>query len=120
MTAASPGMKMYDVIIVGAGPAGLCAALYSSRSRLSTLVLEKAKPGGQASTTEWLENYPGFPEGVNGPELMELFAAQAREFGAEIVKDEVVSVSFSPELGTLFRHARESSSQCWWRSRLRQ
>jgi len=97
MTAASPGMKMYDVIIVGAGPAGLCAALYSSRSRLSTLVLEKAKPGGQASTTEWLENYPGFPEGVNGPELMELFAAQAREFGAEIVKDEVVSVSFSPE-----------------------
>ncbi len=99
MTAASPGMKMYDVIIVGAGPAGLCAALYSSRSRLSTLVLEKAKPGGQASTTEWLENYPGFPEGVNGPELMELFAAQAREFGAEIVKDEVVSVSFSRTLG---------------------
>jgi thioredoxin reductase (NADPH) len=95
--AASTGMRMYDVIIVGAGPAGLCAALYSSRSRLSTLVLEKARPGGQASTTEWLENYPGFPKGVKGPELMEFFAAQAREFGAEIVKDEVVSVHFSPE-----------------------
>lgn len=90
-------VKTYDVIIVGGGPAGLSAALYASRSKLSTLVLERAKPGGQASTTEWLENYPGFPEGVKGPELMERFASQAREFGAEFVKGEVASVDFTAE-----------------------
>ncbi|HQD79975.1 MAG TPA: thioredoxin-disulfide reductase [Bacillota bacterium] len=94
---AAEDMKTYDVIIVGGGPAGLSAALYASRSKLSTLVLEKAKPGGQAGTTEWLENYPGFPGGVKGPELMEHFAAQAREFGAEIIKDDVASVDFSGE-----------------------
>ena len=55
-------VESYDVVIIGAGPAGLAAALYSGRARMKTIVLEKALPGGQILMTDWLENYPGFPE----------------------------------------------------------
>lgn len=74
----------YDVIIIGAGPAGLTAGLYTGRARLKTLILEKATTGGQAATTDLIENYPGFPEGVGGFQLTELMKQQALEFGAEI------------------------------------
>ena len=74
----------YDVIIIGAGPAGLTAALYAGRARLKTLILEKATSGGQAATTDIIENYPGFPDGVGGFQLTELMKQQAVEFGAEI------------------------------------
>lgn len=74
----------HDVIIIGAGPAGLSAGLYCGRARLETLLLEKAIAGGQAATTDFIENYPGFPEGIGGYYLTELMAQQARKFGTEI------------------------------------
>jgi len=84
--------EAYDVIIIGAGPAGLAAAIYTGRSRLKTLVLEKAIPGGQILLTDWIENYPGFPEGIAPFELMENFRKQALRFGAEIENDEARSL----------------------------
>ncbi len=82
-------MEPYDVVIIGAGPAGLAAAVYTGRSRLNTLVLEKGMPGGQILMTDWVENYPGFPEGVVPFELMEKFRKHAEKFGAKIETDEI-------------------------------
>jgi len=80
---------MYDVIIVGAGPAGLTAGIYAARGGLKTAVVELAMPGGQAASTENIENYPGFPDGINGYELMNLFHKQALTFGVEFIFEEV-------------------------------
>ncbi|AFM41862.1 thioredoxin-disulfide reductase [Desulfosporosinus acidiphilus SJ4] len=80
---------IYDVIIVGAGPAGLTAGIYASRGGLKTAIVELAMPGGQAASTDKIENYPGFPEGVNGYELMNAFHQQALSFGVEFVYEEV-------------------------------
>ncbi|MCO5386665.1 thioredoxin-disulfide reductase [Desulfosporosinus sp.] len=80
---------MYDVIIVGAGPAGLTAGIYTARGGLKTAVVELAMPGGQAASTENIENYPGFPDGINGYELMNLFHKQALSFGVEFIFEEV-------------------------------
>lgn len=81
--------SLYDIIIVGGGPGGLAAAIYGARSRLRTLLIEKGKTGGQAATTEDMENYPGFAKGTTGPGLMESFTEHAKSFGAEIVRGEV-------------------------------
>jgi len=81
--------KIYDVIIIGGGPAGLSAGLYASRSKMSAIIVEKAKWGGQAGTTEELENYPGSIEMPTGPKLMERMKSQAEAFGTELVKDDV-------------------------------
>jgi len=80
-----PEDELYDVVIVGAGVAGLSAAIYTTRERLKTLVLEKLMPGGQILTTARVENYPGFPEPVNGMELADRLTRQAKRFGTEIV-----------------------------------
>ena len=80
-----PEGKVYDVVIVGAGVAGLSAAIYTTRERLGTLILEKLMPGGQILTTARVENYPGFPEPVNGMELADRLTQQAKRFGTEIV-----------------------------------
>lgn len=72
---------MHDAIIIGAGPAGLAAALYTSRGQLDTLVLEKGPVGGQISMTELVENYPGFPDGETGPKLADMFLKQAEKYG---------------------------------------
>ena len=86
---------LMDVIIIGAGPAGMSAALYTGRGRLKTLVIEKGMPGGQILTSDWIENYPGFPEGISPFQLMQDFRKQAEMFGAEIVTDGVESVEQS-------------------------
>ncbi|MCF8109969.1 MAG: thioredoxin-disulfide reductase [Desulfobacteraceae bacterium] len=87
--------KQYDLIIIGAGPAGLSAAIYAARARLSVLVLEEAAPGGQILVTDWIENYPGFPEGLSGADLMMKISEQAQRFDAEIVTEEVLETDFS-------------------------
>lgn len=84
--------KIYDVIIIGAGPAGLSAGLYAGRARLSTLIIEKEKDGGQIALTSEVENYPGCLEGESGPTLIDRMAEQAKHFGAEKVYDEIVEV----------------------------
>jgi thioredoxin reductase (NADPH) len=80
---------MEDLIIIGAGPAGLTAGLYASRARLKTIVLERLAPGGQIVTTDWVENYPGFPDGISGFELVDKMKRQAENFGLVIQSKEV-------------------------------
>lgn len=87
---------MYDVIIIGGGPAGLTAGLYNARARLNVLLLERLAPGGQVLTTDWVENYPGFPEGISGFELMDRMKTQAETFGLKIQSDEVTGLELSP------------------------
>ena len=89
--------KVYDVVIVGAGPAGLAAGLYAGRSRLSTLIIEKEKDGGQIVQTAEIENYPGSVAEETGPSLVARFSAQAAKFGAEKVFDTVVDLDLVGE-----------------------
>lgn len=95
----------YDIVIIGAGPAGLTAALYSCRSKLKTIVFEKLFAGGEIATSEWVENFPGFPEGISGSELAERFKKQAIKFGASIVNE---SVSHITKTGDLFEITTET------------
>jgi thioredoxin reductase (NADPH) len=79
----------YDIAIIGAGPAGLSAGIYAARAKLSTVIIEKMYPGGQAAITHLIENYPGFSEGVGGSELTDNMKAQAERFGAEFLNGDV-------------------------------
>jgi thioredoxin reductase (NADPH) len=85
--------KVWDVIIVGAGPAGLTAGIYTARHEHSTLILHSGKVGGRALEAHRVENYPGFPQGLTGPELMKLFEDQAMRFGVEIRLETVIGLS---------------------------
>jgi thioredoxin reductase (NADPH) len=84
--------EAYETVIIGAGPAGLTAAIYTSRAQIHTLLIEKLGAGGQAAATDHIENYPGFPEGVNGFELSQKMEEQALKFGARIENAEVMKV----------------------------
>jgi thioredoxin reductase (NADPH) len=95
----------YDVIIIGSGPAGYTAGIYTSRANLSTLIISGTLPGGQLMTTSEVENYPGFPNGIFGPELMMNMRQQAERFGAVIVDDEVIRVDFKKRPFTITTHA---------------
>lgn len=86
---------MYDIIVIGSGPAGYSAAIYAGRSMLSTLLVTGSTPGGWAALTDNIENYPGFPEGIPGPELMERMQQQAQRFGVEIALDEVTDLNLA-------------------------
>jgi thioredoxin reductase (NADPH) len=93
----SSGGRDYDLIIIGGGPAGLTAGIYAARARLNILLIGKLVPGGQAASTEWVENYPGFPEGIGGMELMKKMEQQAKKFGMEVLLDEITSVDFQDQ-----------------------
>ena len=84
-----------ELIVIGGGPAGYTAALYAARANLSPLVIEGIQWGGQLMITSDVENYPGYPEGVLGPAMMQEFRQQAERFGAEFLTDDVTRVDFS-------------------------
>lgn len=89
---------VYDTIIIGGGPAGLSAGLYAARSRMDTLLIERAKYGGQVTTTDELENYPGSIENCTGASLSERMRKQAEEFGTQFVKDEIQEVQLEGDI----------------------
>ena len=93
--------KIYDVVIIGAGPAGLSAALYAGRARLQTLIVEKEKDGGQIVITSEIDNYPGGIEHETGPSLVGRMSAQAEKFGAEKVYDSITDVSLDGDVKVL-------------------
>ena len=102
---------IFDVIIIGSGPAGYTAGIYTSRGKLKTLIISGSLPGGQLMTTSEVENYPGFPNGIFGPELMMNMRQQAERFGSFIVDDEVIEVNFKETPFYVKTHSKEYLSK---------
>jgi len=99
-----------NVIIIGTGPAGFTAALYASRANLNPLIFEGSQPGGQLTITTDVENYPGFPDGIMGPELMDKFRSQAKKFGAEVLNLHIDKVDFSSPIFKIWAGEKEFSA----------
>ena len=102
----------YELVILGGGPAGLTAGLYASRARIDHVLIEKGAPGGQVLTTDWVDNYPGFPEGLSGFELMEKMTDHAKRFDVNILNKEVASIDCSAPGTSTLRFSDESSITC--------
>ena len=100
--------ESYDLVTIGGGPAGLTAAIYAGRGLLKTLVIEKLMMGGQATITHLIDNYPGFPEGITGPDLMEQFEKQAKRFGAEFKFATVEKISLDGNMKVLHLAGNET------------
>ncbi|MBH75662.1 MAG: thioredoxin-disulfide reductase [Flavobacteriales bacterium] len=96
-------MKKTACLIIGSGPAGYTAAIYASRANLKPIMIEGLQPGGQLTTTTDVENFPGYPNGIMGPEMMEDLKNQAKRFGTEIISGFVTSVDFSKNKGELHK-----------------
>ena len=101
----------YDIVIIGAGPAGLTAGIYAARARMNVLLLEKAVPGGQVLVTDWIENYPGFPEGISGFDLSEKMKTQAEELGLKIETAEVHSLNLAGKTKEIILKERSITSK---------
>jgi thioredoxin reductase (NADPH) len=102
----------HDLVILGGGPAGLTAGMYAARSRTDVVLLEGKSCGGQMMTYETVENYPGFPEGIEASELARKMADQARRFGLNIVKDTAVSVEVNPDTGEKLIRLKDGGIRC--------
>jgi thioredoxin reductase (NADPH) len=102
---------LYDVVIIGGGPAGLTAGLYTSRAKLKTLAIEKGLVGGQVTTTEFVENYPGFEEGITGAELSMKMEKQAKRFGLEIIQASVREVLEEGRTKKIFLEGSEEAHE---------
>ncbi len=98
---------IYDVIIIGSGPAGLTAAIYAGRAELKTLIIAGVKYGGQLMDTTVIENYPGFPEGIKGSELIEKMIAQAQKFNAQIVFEDALKVELQEKIKKVYTFEKE-------------
>ncbi|HRS47942.1 MAG TPA: thioredoxin-disulfide reductase [Candidatus Paceibacterota bacterium] len=98
---------IYDVVIIGSGPAGLTAAIYAGRAELKTLVIAGVKYGGQLMDTTVIENYPGFPEGIKGSELIEKMIAQAQKFNAQIVFEDALKVELQEKIKKVYTFEKE-------------
>jgi thioredoxin reductase (NADPH) len=96
--------QVRDLVIIGAGPAALSAAIYTSREDIETLLIEKGAIGGLAAVTDWVDNYPGFADGISGLDLSEAMRKQAERFGAKIELDEVLSIAVEGSLKKLKTH----------------
>src|SRR3990167_1987398 len=103
--------EVYKLIIMGPGPAGLAAAIYAARSSLSPLVITGHEEGGQLTLTTDVEDFPGFPEGLQGPELMDRMKRQAERFGTSFIGDSVVAVNFKERPFTVSMHDQELKAQ---------
>lgn len=101
----------HELIIVGGGPAGLTAALYAARARTDVLLLEKSLPGGQVLVTDWIDNYPGFPEGISGPDLTRLMADQVARYDVPVASEEVVGAELTGPVKTLRLPGREITAR---------
>jgi thioredoxin reductase (NADPH) len=101
----------YDLVIIGGGPAGLTAGLYAARARLNVILIEKIVPGGQVIISDLIENYPGFPEGISGPDLVQRMTDQVKRFDLNIENNEVIAIDLSNPVKKITLNDRTITTQ---------